>query len=240
MISDTALSATFMHHLFEDLSGQPSFTTEPHTLIGRQHIDTDNYLMSELSAYTAAQRSSSGDASPRAPEQWQASLDRVIATAHHKGHGLALCPGLTAANRRVNYFDLQSRRCLGNLRDSGGFDGAVNHDYAPGRGSGQSSVGAEHDSFKLRFIQYADRDDFGVSTDRSRRVGNDRARTGELVERLATDVVHHQIVAGLGQVNSQILALLAKPDEAGFHCSDVCTQPREGQLSEVMYSSQRR
>jgi hypothetical protein len=42
MISDTALSATFMHHLFEDRAGQSGCTAEPHTLIGRQHIDTDD------------------------------------------------------------------------------------------------------------------------------------------------------------------------------------------------------
>jgi hypothetical protein len=54
MISDTALSAAFMHHLFEDRAGQPGFAAKPHTLIGRQHIDTDDQLMSELGAYAAA------------------------------------------------------------------------------------------------------------------------------------------------------------------------------------------
>ena len=54
MISDTALSATRMHDLFEDRAGYAGFAAEPHALIGRQHIDTDDKLMSELGAYAAA------------------------------------------------------------------------------------------------------------------------------------------------------------------------------------------
>jgi hypothetical protein len=64
--------------------------------------------------------------------------------------------------------------------------------------------------------------------DRAGRVRDRCSRASELFERLATDVVDHQIVARRDQINREILALLAKPDEAGFH--RVSTEAIEGQL----------
>jgi hypothetical protein len=46
-------------------------------------------------------------------------------------------------------------------------------------------------------------------------------------------------MARVGEVNREVLALLAKPDEAGFH--RIAPHSRMvGQLSQVMNSSQRR
>jgi len=93
----------------------------------------------------------------------------------------------------------------------------VNDDDGVGRGSRQHSVGPEDDGLKLRVIQDANSSHFGMAADRARRVGDGRAGTDELFERLAPNVVDHQIVARRDQINREILALLAKPDEAGFH-----------------------
>jgi hypothetical protein len=73
----------------------------------------------------------------------------------------------------------------------------------------------------------------------SRRVRDSSAGTGELFEGLPPNVVNHQIMARVGEVNREVLALLAKPDEAGFH--RIAPHSRMvGQLSQVMNSSQRR
>jgi hypothetical protein len=50
----------------------------------------------------------------------------------------------------VDHFDVQSLGGRRNLRDRGGFNGAVNDDEGAGRGGRQHSLGPECDGFKLR------------------------------------------------------------------------------------------
>src|ERR1700730_6392399 len=177
-----------------------------------EHVETQDHLMRQLRHHPRAEGPHVNDRGGRGRKHRAASLQRIFLAAHYVAHGALLSAAGTAAHCGIEHIDALRGGPLTNLSYRGGTDGAVNRDYAAAARAGEHAVVAQHYRFELVIVDNDHLDDVAVDADLARGVRRACALRYQLVDRLASEVMHHQIEPAHRDVDRERFALFAQPD----------------------------